>query len=135
MRRSPARGGIMSRRSIVVAALVTVAAACGGSGGGYSTGANMNSGGGAAPNAVAIQDFYFSPAALSVKVGSAVTWSNMGAAAHHPVADNGAFDIGQLAAAQSGAYGAGNGVGGTGSFTFATQGTYPYHCAIHPQMT
>jgi plastocyanin len=125
----------MTVRTILMAALVAGAtSACGGSGGGYSTGSNMNAGGGAA-NGVAIQDFYFSPTALSVKVGTTVTWSNMGAAAHHPVADSGAFDVGQLAAAQSGPYGGGNGVGGTGSFTFGTQGTFTYHCSIHPQMT
>jgi plastocyanin len=25
--------------------------------------------------------------------------------------------------------------GGTYSYTFATAGTYPYHCAFHPMMT
>jgi plastocyanin len=128
----------MSLRTILMAALVAGAtSACGGSGGGYSTGTNMNAGGGGGgtPGSVTVQDFAFSPSTTTIKAGSAVTWSNVGAATHHPVADAGAFDIGDLAPAQSGAYGMSSGVGGMGSFTFSSPGMYSYHCSIHPQMT
>jgi plastocyanin len=122
-----------------MAALVAGAtSACGGGGGSYGTGSNMNAGGGGGsgtPGNVIVQDFAFSPGTTTVMVGSAVTWSNLGAATHHPVADAGAFDIGDLAPAQSGAYGMSSGVGGTGSFTFSSPGMYSYHCSIHPQMT
>jgi plastocyanin len=128
----------MSVRRILIAALVAgVSSACGG--GGSMTGSNINTGGGNTGGtggvAVTAQDFAFAPMAVTVKAGNSVTWTNAGAAVHHPVADNSSFDIGQLAPAQSGAYGMGTGVGGSGSFTFTSPGMYSYHCAIHPQMT
>jgi plastocyanin len=125
----------MIGRRILIAALVAgVSSACGG-GGSSITGSNNTGVGGTGNAVVTAQDFAFGPMAVTVKAGSGVTWTNAGAAAHHPVADNGAFDIGQLAPAQSGAYGMGTGVGGSGSFTFTTPGMYSYHCSIHPQMT
>ena len=129
----------MSARNILYAAFVAgVASACGG--GGYTTGSNMTTGnGGGTPAAgastVTVQDFAFAPTAVTVAAGTTVHWNNFGAAAHHPVADGGAFDIGELAPAQSGIYGMGNGVGGSGSFTFSSAGMYSYHCSIHPSMT
>ena len=132
----------MAVRRFVVAALVAGATAACGGGGGYttssSTGSGSGNGGGMTMGGtgnVTIQDFAFTPATITITAGSAVHWSNYGAAAHHPVADAGAFDIGELAPAQSGAYGMGTGIGGSGSFTFTTAGTYAYHCSIHPSMT
>ncbi|HVH69231.1 MAG TPA: plastocyanin/azurin family copper-binding protein [Gemmatimonadales bacterium] len=81
---------------------------------------------------VTIQDFSFSPAVLSVKVGTTVTWANNGPSAHTTTSDGGAWDSATLSAPSGGgAYGGGS-AGGTYSFTFTTAGTYPYHCAIHP---
>ena len=63
----------------------------------------------------------FSPNALTVAVGDTVTWTNNDSVDHQPTADGGAF----------------NGTaspGGSYKFTFATAGTFPYHCTVHPEM-
>lgn len=78
----------------------------------------------AANRAVAISGFSFSPASITVTVGDTVTWTNSDAQAHTATADDASFDTGTIA-----------GSGGTGSATFATAGTFPYHCKIHPTMT
>jgi plastocyanin len=71
--------------------------------------------------------FAFSPATLTVKVGTKVTWTNMTQAGHTVTSDDGkSFDSGisnPIAAS-----------GGTYSFTFTKAGTFPYHCQIHPFM-
>jgi amicyanin len=71
--------------------------------------------------------FAFSPASLTIKAGSTVTWKNTTAASHTVTSDDGkSFDSGSAnpIAAQSGTF----------SFTFTTAGTFAYHCAIHPFM-
>lgn len=72
--------------------------------------------------AVTIQNFAFSPATLTVKVGDKVTWTNKDSAGHSATADDGSFDTGVLAQGQS------------GSITFSKAGTYTYHCSVHPMM-
>jgi plastocyanin len=42
---------------------------------------------------------------------------------HHLVSNTGVFDSGAI------------GAGGSYTFTFASAGSYPYHCSIHPTMT
>lgn len=74
-------------------------------------------------NSVAIANFAFSPASLTVKVGTKVTWTNNDSAAHTVTADQGAFDSGTLSP------------GGSYSFTFTKAGTYTYKCSFHAQMT
>lgn len=69
-----------------------------------------------------IKNFAFSPATLTVSAGTKVTWNQQDGAPHTVTADDGSFSSGTLAQGQS--Y----------SFTFATPGTYTYHCAIHPMM-
>lgn len=71
---------------------------------------------------VAIVDFGFDPADVSVDAGTTVVWINQGAVAHTVTADDGSFDSGQLDPG--------------GSFTqlFDTVGTYTYHCEIHSEM-
>jgi amicyanin len=71
--------------------------------------------------------FAFSPASLTIKAGTTVTWKNTTAASHTVTSDDGkSFDSGASnpIAAQTGTF----------SFTFTTAGTYAYHCAIHPFM-
>lgn len=93
--------------------------------------ADANSGAPAAPavpvagNAVAIMNFAFAPAALTVKAGTTVTWTNKDGDAH-TVTSQGSGGPLQSAAL---------GTGGTYSFTFTTPGTYAYLCTIHPFMT
>src|SRR6266566_538304 len=71
--------------------------------------------------------FAFSPATLTIKVGTMVTWTNMTQTGHTVTSDDGkSFDSGisnPIAAS-----------GGTYSFTFTKAGTFPYHCQIHPFM-
>jgi plastocyanin len=82
-----------------------------------------------APNAgaqqnrtVSIQDFNFSPASITVKPGTTVTWINQGQANHTVTHNGGAFDSGTLHPGQS--Y----------SHKFNKAGSYDYHCEIHSSM-
>jgi plastocyanin len=81
---------------------------------------------------VTIQDFSFAPAAVTIKAGTAVHWSNGGPSAHTTTSDTGVWDSGTLAGPGSGgAYG--NSVPGAAfNFTFTQPGTYSYHCNLHP---
>ncbi len=77
-------------------------------------------------SSVEIADFAFSPASITVKKGTTVTWTNKDSAAHTATSDNdaaAAFDSGSLATGES------------FSFTFEEVGTYAYHCTPHPSMT
>ena len=71
--------------------------------------------------------FAFSPATLTVKVGTTVTWTNMTQAPHTVTSDDGkTFDSGSSNPISPS--------GGTFSFTFSKAGTFAYHCQIHPFM-
>lgn len=72
---------------------------------------------------VSIEDFFFSPANMTVAPGTTVTWVNNGQAPHTSTADDGTWDSGTLQPGES------------FSFTFNQAGTYIYHCTIHPNMT
>jgi plastocyanin len=76
----------------------------------------------AAAGSVTIRDFSFGPKAITVHVGDTVTWANAGPTDHTATADDGSFDTGDLKAGQS------------GSHTFASAGTFAYHCTLHPFM-
>ena len=73
-------------------------------------------------NEVAVANFAFAPASLSVHTGETVTWTNMDDVSHTVSADNDAFD--------SGAFGA----GASFQLTAGAPGTYTYFCQIHPFM-
>ena len=70
---------------------------------------------------VEIKNFAFEPKTITIKVGRTVTWTNQDSAAH-TVAGDGGIDSGDLSKGKS--Y----------SKTFDTEGTFDYHCSIHPQM-
>lgn len=117
----------MTRVLGVLSAALVVLAACGG-GAAPATGAPAAGAGGAADGAVTAEGFAFKPAALEVKAGGKVTWTNKDGAPHtttsgKPGAKDGKWE-GQLA-----------GSSGTFTFTFAQAGTYDYFCAIHTSMT
>ena len=78
-----------------------------------------------AGNAVMIKNFAFAPAALVVRVGTTVTWTNQDTEAH-TVTSTGSGGPLNSAALDTGQ---------TFSFTFTTAGTYSYLCTIHPFMT
>jgi plastocyanin len=78
---------------------------------------------------VAIQNFAFNPASLTIAAGTTVTWTNLDSPTHTIVSDatsnyqvGALFMSGQLTQGQK------------FSFTFSTPGTYLYHCGIHTFM-
>jgi len=76
-------------------------------------------------NSITIKNFAFSPAMLTVKAGSAVTWTNQDGVTHAIASDSGypvAFTSDPVAS------------GASYTFTFIQPGTYNYHCSIHPSM-
>jgi amicyanin len=75
--------------------------------------------------AVTISNFAYSPAAIKIKVGQTVTWTNNDSVGHTVTADNASSD-----APDSKLFNKGE----TYSFTFNKAGTYTYHCAPHPYM-
>jgi plastocyanin len=77
----------------------------------------------AADHAVAISGSSFSPHEVTVAVGDTVTWTNSDQISHTATADGGSFDTGALSNTES------------GTVTFSTAGSFPYHCSIHPNMT
>jgi len=105
---------------------------------------------------VAIQDFSYAPATITVKVGTTVRWTNNGPSAHTTTSDAAVWASQLLSpppGSGSGMGDAGMGSSGMGSsgmgssgmdggamsasgasfqFTFARPGTYPYHCTMHP---
>jgi amicyanin len=72
---------------------------------------------------VAIAEFAFAPAELTITVGDTVTWTNRDPVMHTATSVNGAFDSGELE--QGDSY----------SLTFTAAGTYDYLCTPHPSMT
>jgi amicyanin len=78
----------------------------------------------AAGPSVKIDNFTFGPAALTVKVGTTVTWTNNDDIPHTVVSnDHTTFKSKVLDTDQS------------FSFTFTKAGEYPYFCSLHPHMT
>jgi len=75
----------------------------------------------ATPVAIAIKDFAFVPASVSIPVEGSVTWKNLDQASH-TATDSGVFDSGNLDTGQS------------FTFTFKKAGTYHYVCSYHPSM-
>jgi len=71
-------------------------------------------------NAVTIQNFAFSPASLTIKVGTTVTWTNKDSVTH--TVNSATFNSGNIAPREK------------FQFTFSSPGTYAYSCGIHPSM-
>ena len=76
----------------------------------------------AAETKVSIDNFTFSPAAITVKVGDTVTWTNRDDIPH-VIVSAGKFRSKALDTDNS------------FSFTFTAAGDYPYFCSLHPHMT
>lgn len=81
-----------------------------------------------APDAVTVKTFSFQPGQLTVKAGTAVTWTNKDETTHTVTAGKPAARSGDFDQALEGA-------GKTFTFTFATAGTYSYFCSRHESMT
>ena len=78
----------------------------------------------AATQTVMMQNYAYSPATLTVRVGDTVTWMQHDTAPHDVVTTSApaAFRSPQLSQGQS------------WSYTFRTAGTYSYYCSVHPDM-
>ncbi len=75
-----------------------------------------------ASNEVQIQGMTFMPSTLTVTQGTTVTWTNNDSVNHTVTGDNGGPASDTLIH------------GATYSYTYATAGTFTYHCTIHPTM-
>ncbi len=99
-------------------AIALMAAACKSS----TSVANSCGSSGANANANTTSSNNFSPATITITAGQKVCWQNSSAVAHTVTDDGGAFDINLP-------------VGNIYVHTYATAGTFPYHCKIHAGMT
>jgi plastocyanin len=79
--------------------------------------------GGPGTNEVFIQGMAFNPSTITVTAGTTINWTNKDAITHTVTSDTKLFDSGSI------------GANGTYSFTFATAGSFSYHCSVHPTMT
>jgi plastocyanin len=78
----------------------------------------------AAPaGAVSIDNFTFTPASLTVKAGTTVTWTNKDDIPHGIAASDNAFKKSKALDTDD-----------SFSYTFTTPGTFQYFCYIHPHM-
>jgi plastocyanin len=77
----------------------------------------------AATAEVKIDNFSFGPTALTVPVGTTVTWTNRDDIPHTVVSTDGVFKSKALDTDDK------------FSFVFTKAGSYPYFCSIHPKMT
>jgi plastocyanin len=111
-----------------LAALATVAALVAGCGGSGDTPTATQSGGSAqhaaaSGDSVAISNFKFTPASVTVSRGARITVANHDTTAHTATADDGqSFDTGNIDP------------GSSATITLSKSGTYKYHCDIHPFM-
>jgi len=77
----------------------------------------------AANVAVRIDNFVFGPPAITVPVGTTVTWTNSDDTPHTAVSTDGVFKSKVMDTDEK------------FSFTFTKAGTYSYYCSVHPKMT
>jgi plastocyanin len=115
-----------TRRTMVkvvpAVAAVALLAGCGG-GGGATASAPAPATTPGSGSSIAISDFKFSPATLTVRRGARIQVSNGDSAPHTVTADDGqSFDSGTVEP------------GGSSTITVARTGRFPYHCTIHPFM-
>jgi plastocyanin len=73
---------------------------------------------------VTISNLAFSPANITVKKGTKVTWTNNDTVPHTVTADSGTGPNSQTL-----------NTGDTYSFTYDSAGTFAYHCSIHHSMS
>ena len=77
----------------------------------------------ASETGVAIDNFSFSPATVTVAVGTTVRWTNRDDIPHTVVSEDKAFKSKALDTEDQFTY------------TFTKAGTYSYFCSLHPKMT
>ena len=74
-------------------------------------------------SAISIDNFSFTPAMLTVKAGTTVTWTNHDDIPHGIASSDKAFKRSKALDTDD-----------SYSFTFTTPGTYQYFCYLHPHM-
>ena len=74
---------------------------------------------------VAIQNYAFAPASLTINAGTTVVWTNKDTAPHTVTVSSGPVTFSSPNLQQ----------GDTFTYTFTQPGTYHYYCAVHPDMT
>lgn len=104
--------------------LVAGLAACGSSGHPSSSSSRTTTVTSLAADQVVIKNFAFTPATITVKAGTTVTWVDRDQVAHSVVADHNTFPSSPTLQP-----------GDRYSHTFNTPGSFPYICGIHPYMT
>jgi len=72
---------------------------------------------------IKIDNFSFGPQAITVPVGTIVTWINRDDIPHTVVSTEGVFKSKVQDTDEK------------FSYTFTKAGTYPYYCSVHPKMT
>src|ERR1700740_1580189 len=73
--------------------------------------------------AVKIDNFVFAPQAITVPVGTTVTWTNSDDIPHTTVSTDGVLKSTVMDTDEK------------FSYTFTKAGTYSYYCSVHPKMT
>jgi plastocyanin len=86
----------------------------------HVTASDQSSGGNVA---VKIDNFVFGPQAITVPVGTTVTWTNSDDIPHTAVSTDGVFKSKVMDTDEK------------FSYTFTKAGTYSYYCSVHPKMT
>jgi plastocyanin len=76
-------------------------------------------------SSITINNFAFSPADITIKKGTNVTWTNKDSVAHTVQETDGKNGPKSGSLSQNDTY----------SFTYNETGTFKYHCSIHPDMT
>lgn len=117
----------MKKRNIIIISSIALAILIGGSivlmlqQGSSTDNATKNA---VSTNQIAMKDMAFSPANVTVKANTTVTWTNDDTVKHSITSYDGHIPNSQdLSKGQS--Y----------SYTFTKTGTFKYHCGIHPNMT
>jgi len=71
---------------------------------------------------IAIEDFLYSPADLTINAGTTITWTNNDAAIHDATERDRSWNTELLSKSEA------------GEITFDEPGTFEYFCSIHPWM-
>jgi plastocyanin len=89
----------------------------------YNNSGSGGGGGGNPTNTIYMKNSVYSSPALTVIIGSKVTWVNDDNMIHTVTSDNGTFDSGDM------------NPGSSFNYTFNATGTFSYHCVHHSNMT
>lgn len=114
----PAVGAALSP----LAAIAVLLVGCGGGDGTDQTSPSP-SGGGQSAKTVAIRDYLYKPATITVPAGTTVAFTNHDSTPHTATSrESGAFESGSID------------TGGTGEVRLEESGTFAYYCLFHPFM-